>query len=186
MWSSNPEPINVYRESQRLSFQMAIRVLLGFRISEEEMRFLFHTFQDFVDNVFSLPIDLPFSGYRKVRGCSIQHYSLQNKFPKCFLTRSYGSNRKTLYCFFYGIFYLKFFCKNFWDVKTLNVLKITILYMHMDVFIGHSCKGHPSESHRKGHQGETAVYTREGLLRCSGCAAGKCQGERNGAQHAGA
>uniref|UniRef100_A0A673BAQ2 Cytochrome P450 26B1 n=1 Tax=Sphaeramia orbicularis TaxID=375764 RepID=A0A673BAQ2_9TELE len=52
-------------ESQRLSFTMAVRVLLGFRVSEEEMKHLFSTFQDFVDNLFSLPIDLPFSGYRK-------------------------------------------------------------------------------------------------------------------------
>ncbi|XP_077401112.1 cytochrome P450 26B1 [Vanacampus margaritifer] len=65
VWSSNPEPINVYRESQRLSFTMAVRVLLGFRVSEEEMRHLFSTFQDFVNNLFSLPIDMPFSGYRK-------------------------------------------------------------------------------------------------------------------------
>lgn len=42
-------------------------MLLGFRVSEEEMKHLFSTFQDFVDNLFSLPIDLPFSGYRKVR-----------------------------------------------------------------------------------------------------------------------
>ncbi|XP_063043424.1 cytochrome P450 26B1 [Engraulis encrasicolus] len=65
VWSSNPEPINVYRESQRLSFQMAVRVLLGFRISDEEMCHFFNTFQEFVDNLFSLPIDMPFSGYRK-------------------------------------------------------------------------------------------------------------------------
>ncbi|KAG9345800.1 hypothetical protein JZ751_008945 [Albula glossodonta] len=65
VWSSNPEPVNVYRESQRLSFHMAVRVLLGFRVSDEEMRHLFNTFQEFVDNVFSLPIDLPFTGYRK-------------------------------------------------------------------------------------------------------------------------
>ncbi|KAG7462088.1 hypothetical protein MATL_G00198890 [Megalops atlanticus] len=65
VWSSNPQPINVYRESQRLSFHMAVRVLLGFRVSDDEMRHLFSTFQDFVDNVFSLPIDLPFTGYRK-------------------------------------------------------------------------------------------------------------------------
>lgn len=45
---------------------MAVRVLLGFRVSEEEMKHLFSTFQDFVENLFSLPIDLPFSGYRKV------------------------------------------------------------------------------------------------------------------------
>lgn len=46
---------------------MAVRVLLGFRVSDEEMRHLFSTFQDFVNNLFSLPIDLPFSGFRKVR-----------------------------------------------------------------------------------------------------------------------
>ncbi|KPP74584.1 cytochrome P450 26B1-like, partial [Scleropages formosus] len=65
VWSSNPEPINVYRESQRLSFHMAVRVLLGFRVSDDEMHSLFTTFQDFVENLFSLPIDLPFTGYRK-------------------------------------------------------------------------------------------------------------------------
>ncbi|XP_031648922.1 cytochrome P450 26B1 [Oncorhynchus kisutch] len=42
LWSSNPEPINVYRESQRLSFHMAVRVLLGFRVADEEMRHLFN------------------------------------------------------------------------------------------------------------------------------------------------
>lgn len=46
-------------------------MLLGFRVSEEEMKHLFSTFQDFVDNLFSLPIDLPFSGYRKVREDSL-------------------------------------------------------------------------------------------------------------------
>lgn len=51
---------------------MAVRVLLGFRVSEEEMKHLFTTFQDFVDNLFSLPIDLPFSGYRKVR---VDHFN---------------------------------------------------------------------------------------------------------------
>uniref|UniRef100_A0A8C7FP74 Cytochrome P450 26B1 n=1 Tax=Oncorhynchus kisutch TaxID=8019 RepID=A0A8C7FP74_ONCKI len=65
LWSSNPEPINVYRESQRLSFHMAVRVLLGFRVADEEMRHLFTTFQEFIDNIFTLPLDLPFSGYRK-------------------------------------------------------------------------------------------------------------------------
>nr|XP_005997719.1 PREDICTED: cytochrome P450 26B1 isoform X2 [Latimeria chalumnae] len=64
-WSSNPEPINVYRESQKLTFRMAIRVLLGFRVSEEEMNHLFEAFQQFIENIFSLPLDLPFSGYRR-------------------------------------------------------------------------------------------------------------------------
>ncbi|KAM9329663.1 cytochrome P450 26B1 isoform 1-T1 [Gastrophryne carolinensis] len=65
MWSSTPEPINVYCEAQKLTFRMAIRVLLGFRLSDEELNFLFRVFQQFVENVFSLPVDIPFSGYRR-------------------------------------------------------------------------------------------------------------------------
>ncbi|KAM3672975.1 cytochrome P450 26B1 isoform X1 [Ammospiza nelsoni] len=64
-WSSEPEPINVYHEAQKLTFRMAIRVLLGFRIPDEELGRLFEVYQQFVENVFSLPVDLPFSGYRK-------------------------------------------------------------------------------------------------------------------------
>lgn len=69
-WSSNPESINVYYEAQKLTFRMAIRVLLGFRIPDEDLGHLFEVYQQFVENVFSLPVDLPFSGYRKVRGAS--------------------------------------------------------------------------------------------------------------------
>lgn len=65
-WSSEPEPINVYHEAQKLTFRMAIRVLLGFRIPDEELGRLFEVYQQFVENVFSLPVDLPFSGYRRV------------------------------------------------------------------------------------------------------------------------
>lgn len=65
-WSSNPESINVYHETQKLTFRMAIRVLLGFRIPDEELSRLFEVYQQFVENVFSLPVDLPFSGYRRV------------------------------------------------------------------------------------------------------------------------
>lgn len=65
-WSSHPEPINVYQEAQKLTFRMAIRVLLGFSIPEEDLSHLFEVYQQFVENVFSLPVDLPFSGYRRV------------------------------------------------------------------------------------------------------------------------
>lgn len=56
----------MYQEAQKLTFRMAIRVLLGFSIPEEELGHLFEVYQQFVDNVFSLPVDLPFSGYRRV------------------------------------------------------------------------------------------------------------------------
>ncbi|OCT99077.1 cytochrome P450 26B1 [Xenopus laevis] len=65
VWSSNQESINVYCEAQKLTFRMAIRVLLGFRLSDEELSQLFQVFQKFVENVFSLPVDVPFSGYRR-------------------------------------------------------------------------------------------------------------------------
>lgn len=65
-WSSHPEAINVYQEAQKLTFRMAIRVLLGFSIPEEDLGHLFEVYQQFVENVFSLPVDLPFSGYRRV------------------------------------------------------------------------------------------------------------------------
>ncbi|XP_058048882.1 cytochrome P450 26B1 [Ahaetulla prasina] len=64
-WGRNPDPINVYHEAQKLTFHMAIRVLLGFRIPDGELSQMFEVYQQFVENVFSLPVDLPFSGYRK-------------------------------------------------------------------------------------------------------------------------
>lgn len=56
----------MYQETQKLTFRMAIRVLLGFSIPEEDLGRLFEVYQQFVENVFSLPVDLPFSGYRRV------------------------------------------------------------------------------------------------------------------------
>lgn len=56
----------MYQEAQKLTFRMAIRVLLGFSIPEEDLGHLFEVYQQFVENVFSLPVDLPFSGYRRV------------------------------------------------------------------------------------------------------------------------
>ncbi|XP_053445703.1 cytochrome P450 26B1 isoform X2 [Nycticebus coucang] len=44
-WSSHPEAINVYQEAQKLTFRMAIRVLLGFSIPEEDLGHLFEGIQ---------------------------------------------------------------------------------------------------------------------------------------------
>ncbi|RVE60749.1 hypothetical protein OJAV_G00183760 [Oryzias javanicus] len=94
VWSSNPDPINVYRESQKLSFTMAVRVLLGFRVSEEEMKHMFSAFQDFINNLFSLPIDLPFSGFRKgIRARDILQKSIEKAIrekPLCSQGKDYS------------------------------------------------------------------------------------------------
>ncbi|GCC44742.1 hypothetical protein chiPu_0029082, partial [Chiloscyllium punctatum] len=67
-WSSSGEPITVYHEAKKLTFRIAVRVLLGFRVSETELNLLSESFEQLVANLFSLPLDFPFSGYRKV-GC---------------------------------------------------------------------------------------------------------------------
>ncbi|XP_028851441.1 ubiquitin carboxyl-terminal hydrolase 47-like [Denticeps clupeoides] len=51
---------------------------------------------------------------------------------------------------------------------------------------GHPCSRHPPQEHRESHPGEAAVPAGEGLCRRAGRADGQCQGERHGAQHAGA
>ncbi|XP_067895518.1 cytochrome P450 26B1-like isoform X2 [Heterodontus francisci] len=64
-WSSSGEPITVYQEAKKLTFRIAVRVLLGFRVSESELNLLSESFEQLVANLFSLPLDFPFSGYRK-------------------------------------------------------------------------------------------------------------------------
>ncbi|XP_048454616.1 cytochrome P450 26B1 isoform X1 [Rhincodon typus] len=64
-WSSSGEPITVYHEAKKLTFRIAVRVLLGFRVSETELNLLSESFEQLVANLFSLPLDFPFSGYRK-------------------------------------------------------------------------------------------------------------------------
>uniref|UniRef100_A0A4W3J9A6 Cytochrome P450 26B1 n=1 Tax=Callorhinchus milii TaxID=7868 RepID=A0A4W3J9A6_CALMI len=66
-WSSSEEPIVVYQEAKKLTFRIAVRVLLGFQVSEEDLSLLSSNFEQLVANLFSLPLNLPFSGYRKVR-----------------------------------------------------------------------------------------------------------------------
>ncbi|XP_059821769.1 cytochrome P450 26B1 isoform X1 [Hypanus sabinus] len=64
-WSSSGEPITVYQQAKKLTFRIAVRVLLGFRVSEEDLDLLSESFEQLIANLFSLPLDFPFSGYRK-------------------------------------------------------------------------------------------------------------------------
>lgn len=45
---------------------MAARILLGLRLDEARCADLARTFEQLVENLFSLPLDVPFSGLRKV------------------------------------------------------------------------------------------------------------------------
>uniref|UniRef100_A0A8C4Q6C8 Cytochrome P450 26B1 n=1 Tax=Eptatretus burgeri TaxID=7764 RepID=A0A8C4Q6C8_EPTBU len=64
-WSASLTPTTVYPACKNLTFRIAMRVLLGFRPSDAELENLSNVFEQFVENLFSLPFDLPFSGLRK-------------------------------------------------------------------------------------------------------------------------
>lgn len=65
-WCAARRPIAVYQAAKALTFRMAARILLGLRLDEAQCAELARTFEQFVENLFSLPLDVPFSGLRKV------------------------------------------------------------------------------------------------------------------------
>ena len=65
-WCAARRPINVYEAAKALTFRMAARILLGLRLDQAQCAELSRTFEQFVGNLFSLPLDVPFSGLRKV------------------------------------------------------------------------------------------------------------------------
>lgn len=65
-WCTARGPVTVYEAAKALTFRMATRILLGLRLDEAQCAELARTFQQFVENLFSLPVDVPFSGLRKV------------------------------------------------------------------------------------------------------------------------
>lgn len=66
-WCTEPGSVDVYSATRSLMFRIAIGVLLGLRLEEERIVYLEHIFGQLMSNLFSLPIDAPFSGLRKVR-----------------------------------------------------------------------------------------------------------------------
>ncbi|XP_004583586.2 cytochrome P450 26C1 [Ochotona princeps] len=64
-WCAACGPVAVYEASKALTFRMAARILLGLRLDEMQCAALARTFEQLVENLFSLPLDVPFSGLRK-------------------------------------------------------------------------------------------------------------------------
>ncbi|XP_038649385.1 cytochrome P450 26B1-like [Scyliorhinus canicula] len=64
-WCAREGPVMVYSESKKLTFRIAVSVLLGSLPSKEELTNLFTVFEQLTQNLFSLPLDVPGSGYRK-------------------------------------------------------------------------------------------------------------------------
>ncbi|KAG8435200.1 hypothetical protein GDO86_013224 [Hymenochirus boettgeri] len=64
-WCREPGPVSVFSSAKSLTFRIAARVLLGLNLMDSQFNELNRTFEQLVGNLFSLPLDIPFSGLRK-------------------------------------------------------------------------------------------------------------------------
>lgn len=86
-WLTRDSCVLVYPEMKRLMFRIAMRILLGFepeQIKTDEEQ-LVEAFEEMIKNLFSLPIDVPFSGLYRVRqpkllGCMTVFSSKDDEF----------------------------------------------------------------------------------------------------------
>lgn len=77
-WLASDSCVLVYPEMKRLMFRIAMRVLLGFepeQIQTNEHE-LVEAFEEMIKNLFSLPIDVPFSGLYRVRSMKCQYFKI--------------------------------------------------------------------------------------------------------------
>ncbi|XP_022528472.2 cytochrome P450 26B1 [Astyanax mexicanus] len=64
-WCSEPGSVDAYDATRSLTFRVAMRALLGLRLEEQRLVNLSKTFEELMNNLFSLPVDAPLSGLRK-------------------------------------------------------------------------------------------------------------------------
>ncbi|KAI5102658.1 cytochrome P450, family 26, subfamily C, polypeptide 1 [Silurus meridionalis] len=64
-WCAEAGPVEVYTAARSLTFRIAVRVLLGLKLDEQHITHLSKTFEELMNNLFSLPVDAPLSGLRK-------------------------------------------------------------------------------------------------------------------------
>ncbi|XP_041123795.1 cytochrome P450 26B1-like [Polyodon spathula] len=77
-WCANRGSINVYPSAKALTFRIAVRVLLGLNVEDDHLDYLSKTFEQLMDNLFSLPLDVPFSGLRKgIKARDILHECME-------------------------------------------------------------------------------------------------------------
>ncbi|XP_073683114.1 cytochrome P450 26C1 [Garra rufa] len=77
-WCAETGSLDVYAAAKSLTFRIAVRVLLGLRLEEQQITSLSKTFEQLMNNLFSLPIDTPISGLRKgIRAREILHSAME-------------------------------------------------------------------------------------------------------------
>ncbi|NP_001016147.1 cytochrome P450 family 26 subfamily A member 1 [Xenopus tropicalis] len=81
LWLQSDSCVLVYPAIKRLMFRIAMRLLLGCdpqRLGREQEETLLEAFEEMTRNLFSLPIDVPFSGlYRGLRARNIIHAQIE-------------------------------------------------------------------------------------------------------------
>ncbi|XP_036398003.1 cytochrome P450 26A1 [Megalops cyprinoides] len=84
-WLQSDSCVLVYPEMKRLMFRIAMRILLGFepeQIKTDEQE-LVEAFEEMIKNLFSLPIDVPFSGlYRGLKARNFIHSKIEENIKK--------------------------------------------------------------------------------------------------------
>ncbi|XP_042364019.1 cytochrome P450 26A1 [Plectropomus leopardus] len=84
-WLAKDSCVLVYPEMKRLMFRIAMRILLGFepeQIKTDEQQ-LVEAFEEMIKNLFSLPIDVPFSGlYRGLKARNFIHSKIEENIKK--------------------------------------------------------------------------------------------------------
>ncbi|XP_076854701.1 cytochrome P450 26A1 [Brachyhypopomus gauderio] len=84
-WLQRDSCVLVYPEMKRLMFRIAMRILLGFdpdQIKTDEQA-LVEAFEEMIKNLFSLPIDVPFSGfYRGLKARNFIHAKIEENIRK--------------------------------------------------------------------------------------------------------
>uniref|UniRef100_A0A4W5JZP1 Cytochrome P450 26A1 n=1 Tax=Hucho hucho TaxID=62062 RepID=A0A4W5JZP1_9TELE len=84
-WLEKDSYVLVYPEMKRLMFRIAMRILLGFdpdqiKTNEQE---LVEAFDEMIKNLFSLPVDVPFSGlYRGLKARNLIHSKIEENIQK--------------------------------------------------------------------------------------------------------
>ncbi|XP_056385406.1 cytochrome P450 26A1 isoform X1 [Hyla sarda] len=81
LWMQNDSCVLVYPAVKRLMFRIAMRLLLGFEPEQMDPTHeqpLVEAFEEMIRNLFSLPIDVPFSGlYKGLRARNIIHAKIE-------------------------------------------------------------------------------------------------------------
>lgn len=90
-WCLEPGAVDVYSSAKSLTFRIAISVLLNLQLEEERILYLAEIFEQLMNNLFSLPIDAPLSGLRKVQ--KVLHIILQWQSHHVKKTKYNGNNK---------------------------------------------------------------------------------------------